>query len=64
MHFMKTLYFTSQNGPPRPIFSIFFDEIKRLKNAKNDAQSDQNACKIEFSHVFFYVRAVRSETRF
>ena len=51
MHFMKTLYFTNQNGPPRPIFTSFFDEIKRPKRAKNDAQSGQNARKIAFSHV-------------
>ena len=64
MHFMKTLYFTSQNGPPGPISSSFFDEIKRPKRAKNDPQSGQNARKIAFSHVFFDVRAVRSGTRF
>ena len=57
---MKTLYFTSQNGPPRPIFSSFFDEIKRPKNAKNDLQSGQNARKIAFSHFFFmFARGAR-----
>ena len=60
MHFMKTLYFTSQNGPPRPIFSSFFDEIKRPKKAKNDLQSGQNARKIAFSHFFFmFTRCAR-----
>ena len=58
--FHENTVFYESKWPSEADFLDFFDEIKRPKNAKNYAQSDQNASKIAFSHFFFlFARGAR-----